>query len=77
MSTPKEAPNYDFHKAHGQVVWFNGSLANGAWKEQLSGASRTEPATNAIPCIKCHSGEFLTEATPGKQNDIRSGSAFG
>jgi len=26
----------------GQVAEFNGSLANRKWKEQLSGASRTE-----------------------------------
>jgi hypothetical protein len=30
----------------GQVVRFNGSLANRKWKEQLSGTSRTEAELN-------------------------------
>jgi hypothetical protein len=63
------------NKADAQLGLFNGSLANGVWKRQLNGTSRTEPATNTITCNRRYSGEFLTEATPGKQNDIRSCSA--
>ncbi len=72
-----EMANYDFHKAHGQVVWFNGSLANRKWKEQLSGASRTDPATAIIPCNNCYSGEFLTAATTGIPTDMGSCAKFG
>jgi len=63
------------NRAHAQLGLFNGSLANGAWKEQLSGASRTEPAITNIPCNICYSGEFLTAATPGKTTVMRSDSA--
>jgi len=53
----------------------NGSLANGKWNMGPSGMSRTEPAIIVIHCNTYDSGEFLTEATPGKQTDIRSCSA--
>jgi hypothetical protein len=52
------------------LEFFNGSLANGKWNMSLSGTSRTEPAIVVILC-----NTFLTEATPGKQTDIRSCSA--
>jgi len=64
------------NQADAQLGLYNGSNANGKWNKRLSGTSRTEPATNAIPCNKYYSGEFLTEATPGKPNDIRSGLAI-
>jgi hypothetical protein len=47
----------------------------GPGKEQLSGASRTEPGIAIIPCNNCYSGEFLTAATPGKTTVMRSDSA--
>jgi hypothetical protein len=64
------------NRAHAQLAWFNGSLANGAWKMQLSGASRTEPARTIVKCNNQYSGEFLTVATPGKQTVMRSDSAY-
>jgi len=41
-----------------------------------SGTSRTEPVIFVILYNNYHSGEFLTEATPEKQTDIRSCSAL-
>ena len=65
-------PNYEHHRAHGQVAGFNGSLANRKWKEQLSGASRTEAGSTYIILKKYHSAEFLTAATPGTRIDMGS-----
>jgi len=55
-----------------QVTQFNGSLVNRKWKEQLSGASRTEAAIHLIIYKNHQSAEFLTAATPGTQTDMGS-----